>query len=102
MSEGPRTRYTWRRFRRHPASRISLSVLLILGGACALAPWIAPYGFDAINLESLRLPPSLSHWMGTDDLGRDVLTRMLFGGRISLLIGVLAAVLGTFLGTLIG
>jgi peptide/nickel transport system permease protein len=103
MSESTSNRHLfWRRFRRHRAARASLFVLVVLAAACVLAPVIAPYGFDVINLESLRNPPSVSHWMGTDDLGRDVFTRMLFGGRISLLIGVLAAVVGTVLGTLIG
>jgi len=67
-----------------------------------LAPLIAPYDAEAINLGSIRLPPSFTHWMGTDDLGRDLFTRVLFGGRISILIGVLSAVIGTGLGTLIG
>ena len=92
----------WRRFGRHPAARVSLAVLLLIAVACLLAPVIAPYAFDAIDLDSLRQPPSPSHWMGTDELGRDVLTRVLFGGRVSILIGVLAAVVGTGLGTLVG
>lgn len=79
--------------------------LVLFGGvaaACLLAPFIAPYSFDGIDLDAVKQPPSPSHWMGTDDLGRDVLTRMLFGGRVSILIGVMAAVVGTFLGTAVG
>ncbi len=92
----------WRRFARRRAAVWSLVFFVVIGAACALAPVIAPYPFDGIDLDSVKQPPSLSHWMGTDDLGRDVLTRMLFGGRVSILIGLLAAVVGTFLGAAIG
>lgn len=92
----------WRRFRRHKAAVVSLSIFTLIAFACALAPVIAPYPFDGIDLDSVRQPPSTSHWMGTDDLGRDVFTRMLFGGRVSILIGLLAALLGTIVGTMVG
>jgi peptide/nickel transport system permease protein len=100
MSE--RKGLVWRRFQRHQAAKVSLVLLVILAALCVAAPLLAPYSFDAIDLSSLRRPPSPGHWMGTDDLGRDVLTRMLFGGRVSILIGVLAATFATLLGTLIG
>jgi peptide/nickel transport system permease protein len=93
---------TWRRLKRHRLALVSIGVVALLAALCAAAPVIAPYGFDAIDLDSIRRPPSLAHWMGTDDLGRDLLTRMLFGGRVSILIGLLAALLGTGLGTLVG
>jgi peptide/nickel transport system permease protein len=70
--------------------------------ACFTAPVIAPYKFDAINLKAVRNPPTAEHWMGTDDLGRDLYTRVLYGGRISILIGILSALVGTGLGALIG
>ncbi len=95
-------RLMWRRFARRRTAVAWLALFVLIGAACALAPAIAPYSFDGIDLDSVKQPPSLSHWMGTDDLGRDVLTRMLFGGRVSILIGLLAAVVGTFLGTAIG
>lgn len=92
----------WRRFSRHKAGAASLALFLLVGVACALAPVIAPYPFDGIDLDSVKQAPSFAHWMGTDDLGRDVFTRMLFGGRVSILIGLLAAIVGTLLGTAIG
>ena len=92
----------WRRFSRRRAAVASTVVFALLVVACVLAPWIAPYPFDGIDLDSVKQAPSRAHGMGTDDLGRDVLTRMLFGGRVSLLIGVLAATLGASLGTAIG
>jgi len=102
MSDASPRALAWREFRRHPVASLALAVVVVLALACALAPLLAPYSFDGIDLASVRQTPSLRHWMGTDDLGRDVLTRMLFGGRVSLLIGVLAALLGTGLGTAIG
>jgi peptide/nickel transport system permease protein len=67
-----------------------------------LAPWIAPYAPDAIDLAGRRAPPSVDHWLGTDDLGRDLLARILYGARVSLSIGILAAALTVALGASIG
>ncbi len=92
----------WSRFRRRGLVVGSLGLFGLMALACLLAPLIAPYAFDGIDLDSVKQPPTLAHWMGTDDLGRDVFTRMLFGGRVSMLIGVLAALVGTVLGTSIG
>ena len=83
-------------------AKASLVFFLVIGAACALAPLIAPFPFDGIDLDAVKQPPSSTHWMGTDDLGRDVFTRMLFGGRVSILIGLLAALVGTLLGTAVG
>lgn len=92
----------WRKLKRHRLAVLSMIVLAIVSVICLAAPLIAPFDFDQIDLSSIRHPPSVGHWMGTDDLGRDLLTRILYGGRISILIGLLAAVLGTGFGTLIG
>ena len=92
----------WENFRRHKVAVIASVVFIILALACFAAPWIAPYKFDAINLKAIKMPPTVGHWMGTDDLGRDLLTRILYGGRISILIGLLSALLGSVLGALIG
>jgi len=92
----------WRRLRRHRLAVVSSAVFAVLAVACLAAPLIAPFDFDAIDLASVRQAPSLAHWMGTDDLGRDLFTRVLYGGRVSILIGLFAAILGTGLGALIG
>lgn len=92
----------WSRLRRHKLSVISLWVFGVMIVACAAAPILAGYEFDAIDLGSIRLAPSLDHWMGTDDLGRDLFTRVLYGGRISILIGVLSALIATVLGSAVG
>jgi len=87
---------------RHRVVLVSLAVVLLVTVACLAAPLLAPYSADAIDLSAIRRGPSPGHWMGTDDLGRDVLSRVLYGGRISIAIGLLAAVVGTGLGTVVG
>jgi len=92
----------WTQLRRHRLAVASLVIVSTMAALCFAAPLLAPYDFDAIDLGSIRQAPSLEHWMGTDDLGRDLFSRVLFGGRISILIGLLAAFFGTLLGTLVG
>ncbi len=92
----------WRQFKRHIAALICIVVLVFLVILCFSAPVIAPYKFAAIDLRHIKQPPSLVHLMGTDDLGRDLFTRILYGGRISLSIGIFAAMVGTAFGTMIG
>lgn len=92
----------WENFKRHKIAVVSSILFLLMTLACFAAPIIAPYEFDAINLSAIRQPPSLQHLMGTDDLGRDLLTRILYGGRVSILIGIFSAFVGTSLGSLIG
>ena len=92
----------WRQFRRHKLALVSAAALLVLAALVILAPWIAPYPFDAIDPTQFRKPPSPAHIMGTDDIGRDLFTRLLYGGRISLAIGIFSAMVGTGVGTLMG
>jgi len=92
----------WLQLQRHKLAIVSIGVVAVMTIACFAAPLIAPYEFDAIDLGNIRQPPSLAHLMGTDDLGRDVFTRVLYGGRVSIMIGILAAVFGTTIGTLVG
>lgn len=92
----------WRQFKHHRLALISLLVLLLLLAMVIFAPWIAPYPFDAIDPTQFKKPPSASHIMGTDDLGRDLFTRVLYGGRISLAIGIFSAMVGTGVGATLG
>jgi len=78
------------------------AVLLLLGITAAAAPWLTPYVPDGIDLANRRAAPSIAHLFGTDELGRDVLTRTLFGARISLVIGLLAAAVTSVVGVTIG
>ncbi|QYJ17076.1 Putative peptide transport permease protein [Rubrobacter xylanophilus DSM 9941] len=92
----------WRRFKRHRLALVGGVVLLFLYAAAILAPWIAPYGYDEIDVTALNQPPSLEHPMGTDRLGRDELTRVLYGGRVSLMVGLCVGVFSTVIGAVVG
>jgi ABC-type dipeptide/oligopeptide/nickel transport system permease subunit len=92
----------WRRFRRHKLAMVSLVVLALLALSAILAPVIAPYGFSEQHLDQILQGPGAKHWIGTDTLGRDELTRLLYGGRVSLLVGLGVALSTGVLGTLIG
>jgi len=82
--------------------RAPLWLLACLVAAAIAAPIVAPYGPDDIDLAHRREPPSAAHWFGTDDLGRDVLARVLHGARVSLSIGLLAAAVAGVSGIAIG
>ncbi|GGO25340.1 oligopeptide ABC transporter permease [Deinococcus humi] len=92
------------RFLKHKLAVLGLVVLLLLGLLAIFAPFIAPYTFDGQDASIIGQPqpPSAAHPMGTDQLGRDAFTRVLYGARISLMVGLFSALLATFLGTLIG
>ena len=89
-----------------PPRPATLAVLFLLGMAVfvALGPVLSPYHFDQQDLQLIGRPtaPGPQHWLGTDELGRDLLTRLLVGGRISLAVGLASAVVSTLLGTLVG
>jgi peptide/nickel transport system permease protein len=95
-------RMIWARFKRHRVALVAAVVLLILAMLVFAAPWIVSYEFDDIDMRHIREPPSRVHILGTDDLGRDLFTRILYGGRISLTIGIFSALVGTLIGTLLG
>jgi peptide/nickel transport system permease protein len=77
-------------------------VLIALVLLAVFAPVLSPYEPDRTSLRERFQPPNAAHWMGTDELGRDIYTRLLYGGRISLAVGLLVAVLSTALGGLVG
>jgi peptide/nickel transport system permease protein len=93
-----------RHFLKHRLALVSLGVLLILGLLAILAPYLTPYTFDGQDLDIIGTPqpPSREHLMGTDELGRDAFTRVLYGARISLSVGISSALIATVLGTFVG
>ncbi len=91
----------WRRFRRHRLAMFSAVILIIVAGAAILAPLIAPYEPTQIT-PNFSAPPSAEHWLGTDAVGRDVFTRLLYATRVSLLVGFLTAFVSTIVGVLLG
>jgi peptide/nickel transport system permease protein len=92
----------WRRFTRHRVALASIAVLMALCVVCFGAALFAPYSRDHQNLTLGTVGPSWSHWFGTDELGRDQLTRILYAGQISLKIGLAVALLSTVVGTVVG
>lgn len=87
---------------RNPLAMFGLAIIFSLLVVAALAPWLAPYSPLDGNLQNRLRPPSSAHWMGTDELGRDILSRVIFGARITLFIVVLVAIISAPLGLLIG
>lgn len=87
---------------RNPLAVVGLAIILVLLLVAALAPWLAPYSPIEGALANRLQPPSAAHWMGTDELGRDILSRVIYGARITLGIVLLVAVIAAPLGLLIG
>ena len=96
----------WRRFKRHRLAYWSLWLLSALVLAVLLGPMVYKVGINDVDFKARLAPPSAAHWMGTDDLGRDILARVLYGGRISLAVGLaamlMAVTVGVFIGALAG
>ncbi|MBL9117708.1 MAG: ABC transporter permease [Verrucomicrobiaceae bacterium] len=92
----------WVQFRQHRSGVIALGFLVLLLLACLLGPFISSHSQTAQDLTLGASPPSASNWFGTDILGRDVLVRVLYGGRISLLVGVLATLVAMVIGVTYG
>ncbi|PAY07267.1 MULTISPECIES: ABC transporter permease [Bradyrhizobium] len=95
-------RETWRRYRRHRPAVISAVLLLLLIAAVVIGPFIWRVSISDIDVVAGLQGPSLAHPFGTDDLGQDLLARMIYGGRISLAVGLAAMLVSVFVGTLIG
>lgn len=91
----------WRRFRRHPGALAGTIVLTVIILGCLLAP-LSPYDPEVSDIAARLQPPSLVHPFGTDPLGRDLLTRVLYGGRISLFVGFMVVVITLLIGVPVG
>jgi ABC-type dipeptide/oligopeptide/nickel transport system permease subunit len=87
-----RSRRLARRLRRDKAALLALGFLTVLVGAALLAPLLAPYSPLAVDFDAVRQPPSAQHWLGTDQQGRDILSRLLYGARVSLAVGVISQI----------
>src|SRR4051794_7513085 len=89
-------------FRRQPVGSIGLVLVLIFGFAGIFAEWIAPYNPTSNDFAAMTEPPSLAHWLGTDQLGRDLLSRILFGARTAFIVGLTSSLIGGVLGLVVG
>ena len=97
----------WRRLIKRRLALLGLVIVAIVVAGAILAPWLTGYDpneqmFDGLTIEGSPLPPSAQYWLGTDLLGRDLLTRILYGARTSLIIGIVANGVALLIGTLVG
>ena len=91
----------WSRYKKNKLAVAGLVVVVLLVLVAVFAPLIAPYGYDQIG-DQFRQPPSWQHWFGTDNIGRDVFSRVVYGARVSLVIGLLAILIDTVIGVTTG
>ena len=101
-SAGRQGQVAWRQLRKNRLAMAGGSVVLLLGVVALCAPLLAPYDPAAYDVKQILLAPGPQHWFGTDQLGRDVLSRMLYGARISMAVGFVSVGIAVLLGTLIG
>jgi peptide/nickel transport system permease protein len=92
----------WKRFRHNGFAVAGVVVIGLLFAVSFLAPFITPYDPSSIDAYHVLLPPSAQHWLGTDELGRDVFTRIIYGARISLKVGFVAVGIAIAIGTVVG
>jgi ABC-type dipeptide/oligopeptide/nickel transport system permease subunit len=92
----------WLRFRRNKASLAALAFVTLLVLAAIFAPWISPYDPNHQDYAAAWSPPTREHWFGADDLGRDLLTRLIYGGRVSLSVGALVVLAQLVIGLPVG
>ncbi|MFB9981060.1 ABC transporter permease [Mesorhizobium kowhaii] len=97
----------WRRLVKRRLALLGLVIVAVVVAGAVLAPWLTGYDpneqmFDGLTIEGSPLPPNAQFWLGTDLLGRDLLTRILYGARTSLIIGIVANGVALFIGTLVG
>ena len=89
-------------FKRNKLALVSLLFILLVIFAAIFAPFISPYNPDKINVNVILQPPSFTHWLGTDQLGRDVFSRLIYGSRISIEVGFIAVSISLFIGVITG
>ena len=92
----------WRRFASNKAALVGAAIVLFFVVIALLAPWLSPYDPLQTSFMAVRQAPSAAHWFGTDELGRDVLTRMMFGARASLMAGVVSVAFAVLIGVPLG
>src|SRR5262245_20179610 len=92
----------WRRFKRHKMAVASLIVLLLMVALVLFGPFVWKVAINDIDFTARLKTPTWNHPMGTDDLGQDIFARMLYGGRISIAVGLAAMLMAIFVGVLIG
>lgn len=92
----------WKRFRKDPLAMFGMFVILVMAIACIIIPMFSPYSYSSMDLTNMNAGPSMAHPCGTDQMGRDLFIRILYGARISLSIGLVAAAINFVIGVLYG
>lgn len=95
-------RDAWRRLKQNKAAIVSLTVIILIVMAAVFGPLVSPYSYSKQSLILQNTPPSPEHWFGTDNVGRDLLVRCLYGARISLTVGIFATFISLTIGVLFG
>ena len=95
-------RDAWLRLRKNKLAVFGMWALAIIAVVCVAGPWISSYGYEEQDLSNTFSPPSAAHWLGTDQLGRDLLVRLLYGGRVSLGVGLAATFVALTIGVVYG
>ena len=93
---------TWRKLRHDPLGVLGLAIVLVIGVLTVFAPWLAPYDPNEVDVYARLLPPSAEHWLGTDQLGRDTYSRLLYGGRVAMKVSLLAISIAMAIGIALG
>jgi len=94
--------HLWYQLRRSPLTLAGLAIIVIVAFVMATAPWVAPYDPDRLDLLHRLAPPSLAHFFGTDEVGRDIFSRVLWGARTSVTVGLAIVAISMGFGTVIG
>ena len=94
--------YIWYQLRGSPLTLVGLAIIAIVLAVMVLAPWIAPFDPNALDLRSRLAAPSATHWLGTDQVGRDLLSRIIWGSRVSVTVGIAIVFFSMSIGTVLG
>ena len=93
---------TWRKLRHDPLGMLGLAIVLGTGCLAVFAPWLTHYDPNEVDVYSRLLPPSAEHWLGTDQLGRDIYSRLLYGGRVAMKVSIVAISIAMAIGIALG
>lgn len=92
----------WARMKKNKAALISFYFIIAVCLVAILAPWIAPHSFETQNIDRTLMPPDAQNWLGTDSLGRDMLSRIIYGARMSMAVGIFTAIVSLVIGGVYG
>src|SRR5690554_3792748 len=93
---------TWRRFSSHKGALLGIAIIVLLVFIALTAQWFAPYNPNETNLRLRGASPSAEHIFGNDDIGRDILSRIMYGSRVALMVGIISTTIAVTIGVLVG